>query len=90
MACFCFGAFLGARADNVCAICGKPIYGGTIAVMTDKVTGEKKEVCSDCLKLPTCSICGMPVKDGGIQLPDGRWLCARDAKTVVLDADDIK
>ena len=78
-----------ARADNVCAICGKPIYGGTVWIMTDKVTGEQKEVCSDCIKLPRCYICGMPIKEGGVQLPDGRWLCARDAKTVVLKADDV-
>jgi hypothetical protein len=78
-----------AKADNICAICGKPIYGGTVYVMTDKVTGEQKLVCSDCIKLPRCSICGMPIKDGGVELPDGRWLCARDAKTVVLKADDI-
>jgi len=77
---------LAARAD-VCAICGQEIH-GTIYMMTDKVTGEKVEVCSDCIKLPRCFICGLPVKDG-VELPDGRWLCARDAKTAVLDADNI-
>ena len=76
-------------AENICAICGKEIH-GTIYLMTDKVTGEKVEVCSNCIKLPLCSICGLPVKDDGVQLPDGRWLCARDAKTVVLKADDIE
>ncbi len=90
MACFCFGTSLAALADNVCALCGKPIYGGTVYIFTDKVTGEKKEVCSDCIKLPRCYICGMPIKDGGVELPDGRWLCARDATTVVLDAGEIK
>lgn len=79
-----------AKADNVCAICGKPIYGGVVYVVTDKVTGERKLVCADCLKLPKCYICGLPVKDGGVQLPDGRWLCARDARTVVLKADDAE
>ena len=88
MACFCFGTSVAARGD-VCAICGKPIY-GTVYIMTDQVTGEKVLVCSDCIKLPRCSICGLPVKDGGVELPDGRYLCARDAKTVVLKADDIE
>ena len=74
---------------DICAICGKEIH-GTIYLMTDKVTGEKVEVCSNCIKLPLCSICGLPVKDDGVQLPDGRWLCARDARTVVLKADDIE
>jgi hypothetical protein len=38
--------------------------------------------------LPRCYICGLPVKDG-TQLPDGRWLCTRDAQTAVLNPDDI-
>jgi hypothetical protein len=88
MVCFCFGTPLAARGDT-CAICGKEIQ-GTIYLMTDKVTGEKVLVCSDCIKLPLCSICGLPVKDNGVALPDGRHLCARDAKTVVLKADDIE
>jgi hypothetical protein len=75
------------RADN-CAICGDPIYGPEYLV-TDKVTGEQLLVCSNCIKLPRCFICGLPVKDG-VELPDGRWLCARDAKVAVLDADDIE
>jgi len=77
-----------ARGD-ICAVCGQPILGGTIYLVTDKVTGEQKEVCADCLKLPRCYICGLPVKDG-TQLLDGRSLCARDAKTVVLKADDAR
>jgi len=79
---------LAARAD-LCAICNRPISGNTIYLVTDKVTNEKKEVCADCIKLPSCYICGLPVKDG-TQLPDGRYLCARDAKTVVLTADEAR
>lgn len=79
------GAVFAARAD-VCAICGQDIR-GTVYFVTDKVTGERVEVCSNCINLPRCFICGLPVKDG-VQLPDGRWLCARDAKTAVLNADD--
>jgi hypothetical protein len=89
LACVCFGGALAARAQDVCAICGKPIQ-GTAYIMTDEVTGEKKLICSDCIKLPRCSICGLPVKDGFTELPDGRFLCARDAKTVVLKADDAE
>ena len=85
----CFGPSLSARGD-VCAICGRSIS-GTIYLVTDKVTGEQKEVCSDCIKLPRCAICGLPViKETGLELPDGRHLCARDAKTVVLKADDAR
>jgi len=58
--------------------------------MTDQVTGQRVLVCSNCLQLPRCFVCGLPVKDGGIELPDGRHLCARDAKTAVLNADDAE
>ena len=51
---------------------------------------KNRLVCSNCIKLPRCSICGLPVKENYVELPDGRWLCARDAKTVVLKADDIE
>ena len=87
MAGFCFGPSLSARGD-ICAVCGQPIP-GKIYLFTDKVTSEQKEVCSDCIKLPRCYICGLPVKDG-TQLPDGRYLCARDARTVVLKADEAR
>lgn len=88
-ACFIFGNSLAARAENICAICGKEIQ-GTVYIVTDEVTGEKKLVCSDCIKLPRCSICGLPVKENYTALPDGRYLCERDAKTVVLKADDAE
>jgi hypothetical protein len=83
---FAFVAFA-ARAD-VCAICGQEIH-GTAYWITDKETGEQVEVCSNCMQLPRCYICGLPVKDG-TQLPDGRWLCARDARTAMLNPDDVQ
>jgi hypothetical protein len=76
-----------ARADD-CAICGQHIN-GTIYIVTDGVTGEKIEVCSNCDLLPRCFICGRPVKDG-VHLPDGRWLCARDAQTAVIDIAGVQ
>jgi len=79
-------AAVAAWAD-VCAICGEEIH-GTVYFVTDRVTGEQVEVCSNCIQLPRCFICGLPVKDG-VQLPDGRWLCARDAKDAVLDTNEV-
>lgn len=60
--------------------------------MKDELTGQTEMVCSNCMMtLPRCYICGMPIKKGEeLALPDGRYLCARDAKTVVLDADQAK
>jgi hypothetical protein len=83
-----FSFAMAARADD-CGICGQHIN-GTIYLMTDAVTGHQVEVCSNCTMLPRCFICQMPVKDGGVHLPDGRWLCARDAQTAVIDADSIQ
>ncbi len=77
-----------AASGEICAICGQPIQ-GTVYIATDKVTGEQKLICSDCVRLPKCAVCGLPVKDG-IQLPDGRYLCARDGRTAVVKADDAR
>jgi hypothetical protein len=85
---FGFGRPLAAGGE-ICAICGQPIQ-GTVYIATDKVTNEKKLICSDCIRLPRCAICGLPVKEGGVQLPDGRYLCARDARTAVVKADDAE
>ena len=75
--------------DDICAICGRPIQ-GTIYIITDEVTGEKKFVCYDCTHLPRCAICGLPVKDNGLKLADGRFLCARDARAAVVKASDAE
>ena len=81
----CFAAPVFAAAD-ICAVCGKEIP-DTIYIVTDKVTGQDKLVCSNCLVLPKCFICGMPVNDAGVVLPDGRRLCPRDARTAVMDVE---
>lgn len=78
-----------AAAEDICTICGKPID-GMIYLVTDGVTGKDQMVCSNCLKLPRCFICGLPVKDNGTELPDGRHLCARDGKTAVLNTADAR
>ena len=77
-------------ASNRCAICGAP-FGDTVYTVTDEVTHEKKQICYDCSVWPqVCYLCGLPVRKDYIKLPDGRFLCARDAKTAVLDDDEAK
>jgi hypothetical protein len=87
------GLTLGGRsamgALDICALCGQPIR-DTIYLSTDKVTNEKKFFCGDCIRRPACAICGLPVKDNDLQLPDGRYLCARDARTAVVKAADAQ
>ena len=77
---------LTARGD-FCAVCGQPIQ-GNIYTMTDELTGKTVEVCSNCaFNLPRCYLCGLPIKPGDeIKLPDGRFLCARDGATAVVDS----
>ena len=74
------------RADfENCAVCGRPIS-GTVYVWEDKVAHEKRGVCEECSTLPTCYLCGMPTWKDRVVLADGRVLCARDSKSVVLDS----
>ena len=78
-----------ADADT-CAVCGKPIS-GTVYLATDRVTGEKKTVCPDCITArAVCCICGMPVIGNYTDLADGRAVCARDAKTAVISDDQAE
>src|SRR5712671_621362 len=79
------------RADpDHCAICGH-VLDKQVYILTDKVTGEKTHVCPDCADLPNdCFECGLPVKEGYTELPDGRLLCARDAKNAVLDQKEAE
>jgi DNA-directed RNA polymerase subunit N (RpoN/RPB10) len=79
-----------APVSNKCAICGNEI-GEVTYIFVDKVTEEKKHICLECSKLPNdCFICGLPVKSDFTELPDGRVLCARDAKNAVLDDDEAE
>jgi DNA-directed RNA polymerase subunit N (RpoN/RPB10) len=87
---FCGGPLAVAADPNRCAVCGVALS-GTVYTYTDKVTNEKKQVCHDCSVLSEeCFICGLPVKTDYKKLPDGRFLCQRDAKRAVLDEDEAK
>src|SRR5579862_5685312 len=80
-----------AAEPDVCAVCGGP-FGDVYYSIEDKVTLEKKHVCKTCDQtFPDCFICGLPANTnlaGFIELPDKRALCARDAKTAVLQEED--
>jgi hypothetical protein len=78
-----------AAVGEHCVACNVEIT-GSVYVGTDEITGGKVMVCSNCLVLPRCFLCGVPVKNNSTMLPDGRSLCARDAKSVVLDAAETR
>lgn len=77
-----------AWAMDQCAVCGV-MLGSEFYLGTDRVTAEKRPVCQSCIRLTSaCFLCGLPVKvprEGNRALPDGRFLCARDAKAAVLE-----
>ena len=77
-------------ATNRCAICGIE-FKDMVYLVTDKVTEEKQSVCPECVELPhNCFLCSMPVRENYTELPDGRFLCARDARTAVLDRKEAE
>jgi hypothetical protein len=81
-----FGPRQASASDGVhCDICGQP-FTEHFYILTDKVTGERKQICDRCIKVPdVCFVCGLPVPTNATRLPDGRVLCERDARTAILD-----
>jgi hypothetical protein len=52
---------------------------------------QQRELCGVCEQLKDhCSLCLLPVTSTATSLPDGRFLCPRDARIVVLEADRAK
>jgi hypothetical protein len=79
------GAVGTAGAAELCEVCGDQVV-GTIYSRDDEITGRKKHFCRRCGDLPTvCYLCSIPVMRDFQTLPDGRILCARDGRSVVLD-----
>lgn len=74
-----------AWAADSCEVCGER-FTDAIYLLPDKVAGVQRQLCKDCTRRTTvCYLCGVPVARNLTTLPDGRVLCARDAKAVVLD-----
>ena len=77
-------------AETTCEICASKIA-DTVYFWTDKVTHEKKTLCHKCSELTTvCYLCGLPTLNNYKELADGRILCARDLKSVVLDEGEAE
>lgn len=73
-----------------CDICGALIR-GKYYYREDDAVGGRKIICTNCETLSDrCFICGLPVKEGFQTLPDGRIVCARDAKEVITSEDEAK
>src|SRR5262249_34665916 len=90
LACVC--SFFSAAAADLehCTICGKAL-GTTAYRITDKVTHEKLVICDRCItRSEVCYLCSLPIGENPTKLSDGRFLCARDAKTAILDETTAK
>ena len=78
-----------AAVNDPCVVCQKNIT-QRVYLFTNPYDADKQRVCSTCAQLDTiCAICMLPVRSGFTKLPDGRWLCAKDAKESVLTQDAL-
>lgn len=70
---------------DICYTCQQQIR-LTVYSRLDQVTRAKVMLCSDCRDLPDdCYLCGLPVLRDFTRLPDGRVICKRDVRSVILD-----
>lgn len=77
-------------ATDHCSVCNA-LLADKVYLMTDRVTGERKQICPECVNLPkTCFRCGIPVKKDFTEIADGRVLCERDAKDAVMDDQEAR
>jgi hypothetical protein len=75
---------------QICSSCDRAI-GERIYFMRDKVDDAERPLCGDCVALKSrCYLCSLPVKKDFMELADGRFLCRRDSRTVVLNEDTAK
>jgi hypothetical protein len=79
----------GVGPDQSCWVCGRPLP-NSVLLLKDEVTGVKRLVCGLCAtSLDDCYMCSLPVKTNYVDLKDGRFLCERDAKGVLLNEATI-
>ena len=78
-----------AAVHDPCVVCQKNIS-ERVYLFSNPYSVEKQRVCGACAQLGTvCATCGLPVRSGFTKLPDGRLLCANDAKEGVLTQDAL-
>src|SRR5882724_7457647 len=84
-------ATLALAADPLkCDICGALIH-GKYFYREDDAVGGRKIMCLNCEAITDrCFVCGLPVKQGYETLPDGRIVCARDARDEIVSEDEAK
>ena len=70
-----------------CHLCGRRLWGGGWVYASNGVADEQAVVvCRRCQETaPRCDVCGVPMGDNHVHLPDGRRTCARCHQTAVYD-----
>lgn len=75
------------QQGTLCGVC-EEYSTGKMYIMTDRLRGVKVMLCERCTRLrKTCTSCEVPIFKDFTSLPDGRFLCRRDAQLAVLDQD---
>ena len=70
-----------------CHLCGRRLWGGGWVYAPNGVPdGQSIVVCRRCQKTaPRCDVCGIPMSDNHVHLPDDRHICAHCHQTAVYD-----
>jgi hypothetical protein len=70
-----------------CHLCGRRLWGGGWIYAPNGVPDEQSiVVCRRCQKTaPRCAVCGVPMGDNHVDLPDGRRTCAHCHQTAIYD-----
>jgi hypothetical protein len=80
-------------AEDRCFVCGGQPTGNVVYIVEDKVAHQKVEVCEKCQQIYSlCFVCGLPASTnapGYLALEDGRVICRRDAKTAVVQEQQV-
>jgi hypothetical protein len=74
-------------APKHCHLCGRRLRGhGWVYAADGESDGQAIVVCRSCHQsAPRCDVCGIPVGDNHVALPDGRHICPRCHQTAVYD-----
>jgi hypothetical protein len=70
-----------------CHLCGRRLWGGGWIYTSNGVPDEQSiVVCRRCQKAaPRCDVCGVPMGDNHVHLPDGRRTCVHCNQTAIYD-----
>jgi hypothetical protein len=77
----------GSHVPKHCHLCGRRLRGRAWVYAPNGVPDEQAiVVCRQCHQdAPRCDVCGLPMGDNHVRLPDGRRTCAHCRQTAIYD-----